>query len=112
MENKIFNKTTKTTAILLVFCFLLSVTVTSVNAAAFEDKYGQGYKDGYIKGSNDGKKDCNQYGNKDILKKMPDPSDKDKSYGKGFILGYNTGYNEQRYSCLQKVLMLTKGAHA
>ncbi len=67
MANKIFDRITKTMAILLVLCFVLSVTVASVNAAAFEDKYGQGYKDGYSKGSNDGKKDCDQYGSKDIV---------------------------------------------
>ena len=108
MTNKIFDRITKTMAILLVLCFLLSVTVASVNAAAFEDKYEQGYQDGYSKGSNDGKKDCDQYGSKEILKKMPDPSNNDKSYSKGFILGYTTGYNEKRYSCLKKILMLKK----
>lgn len=108
MANKIFYRFTETMAILLVLCFILSVTVASVNAAPFEDKYGQGYKDGYGKGSNDGKKDCNQYGNKEILKKIPNISSNDKSYIKGFILGYTTGYNEKRYSCLQKILMLTK----
>ncbi len=101
MANKIVDRITKTMAILLVLCFVLSVTVASVNAAAFEDKYGQGYKDGYRKGSNDGKKDCNQYGDKEILKKIPDLSGNDKSYSKGFILGYTTGYNEKRYSCLK-----------
>ncbi len=108
MANKIFDRITKTMAILLVLCFVLSVTVASVNAAAFEDKYGQGYTDGYSKGSNDGKKDCNQYGSKDILKKMPNPPNKGKSYIKGFILGYTTGYSEKRYSCLEKILMLKK----
>ncbi len=101
MENKILNKTTKAMAILLVLCFLLSVTVASVNAAAFEDKYGQGYKDGYSKGSNDGKKDCIQYGSKDILKKMPSSSNNNESYSKGFIRGYTNGYTEQRYLCLK-----------
>jgi hypothetical protein len=108
MANKIFDRITKTMAILLLLCFVLSVTVASVNAAAFEDKYGQGYKDGYSKGSKDGKKDCDQYGSEDILKKMPGSSNNDKSYSKGFILGYTTGYNEERYSCLKNILMLKK----
>jgi hypothetical protein len=101
MANKIFDRITKTMAILLVLCFVLSVTVASVNAADFEDKYGQGYKDGYSEGSKDGKKDCNKYGSKEILNKIPDPTYKDKGYSKGFILGYTTGYNEKRYTCLK-----------
>lgn len=108
MANKILYRVTKTMSILLVLCFILSVTVASVNAAAFKDKYGQGYDDGYSKGSDDGKKDCDQYGSKEILKKIPDLSSNDVSYIKGFILGYTDGYNEKRYSCLQKILMLKK----
>jgi hypothetical protein len=103
MANKIFDRITKTMAILLVLCFVLSVTVASVNAAASEDKYGQGYKDGYSIGSNDGKNDCNQYGSKDFIRKIPSPSNNDESYVKGFILGYKTGYNGERYTCLKKV---------
>jgi branched-subunit amino acid permease len=108
MANKIFDRITKTMAILLVLCFVLSVTVASVNAAAYEDKYGQGYKDGYSKGSSDGKNDCNQYGSKDFIRKIPNPSNNDESYIKGFILGYKTGYNGERYTCLKNVHMLKK----
>jgi hypothetical protein len=108
MENKIFVRIIKTMAVLLVLCFVLSVTVASVNAATFEDKYRQGYKDGYREGSKDGKNDCNQYGSKDFIRKIPNPSNNDESYVKGFILGYNTGYNEERYTCLKKVNMLKK----
>jgi hypothetical protein len=72
------------------------------------DKYRQGYKDGYSEGLNDGRKDCNKYGSKEILNKIPDPTYKDKSYSRDFILGYTTGYNEKRYLCLQKINMLKK----
>lgn len=108
MANKIFDRITKTMGILFVLCFVLSVTVASVNAAASEDNYGQGYKDGYSKGSNDGKTDCSQYGSKDFIRKMPNPSNNDESYVKGFIIGYKTSYNEERYTCLKKVHMLKK----
>jgi hypothetical protein len=108
MANKIFDKITKTMAILLVLCFVLSVTVASVNAATYEDKYGQGYKDGYSEGSKDGKNDCNQYGSEDFIRKIPNPSNNDESYIKGFILGYKTGYNGERYTCLKKVHVLRK----
>jgi len=110
MANKTFDRITKTIAILLALCFVLSVTVASVNAAVFEqrnkphnqgDKYTQGYKNGYSEGSNDGKKDCSEYGSKDNLKKIPSPSNNDKNYEKGFKLGYLNGYNEKRYSCLK-----------
>jgi len=111
VANKTFDRTTKTMAILLTLCFVLSVTVASVNAAPFEqrnklhdhgDQYGQGYKNGYSKGSNDGKRDCSEYGSKDVLKKIPSPSNNDENYKKGFKLGYLTGYDEKRYTCLKE----------
>jgi len=110
MGKKKFFRVTKTMAILLALCFVLSVTVASVNAATFEqrnklhdhgDQYGQGYKDGYAKGHNDGEKQCIQSGSKDNLQKIPDPSNNDKSYRESFKQGYLTGYNEIRYSCLK-----------
>ena len=123
MVNQKFEKITKTLAILLALCFVLSVTVASVNAAIFEhgnrfndhgdryehgnkyghgNKHGQGYKDGYAKGQNDGKKQCRRFGSKDNLQKIPDPSNNEKSYHKSFKQGYLKGYNEKRYSCLKK----------
>ena len=122
MGKKTFARVTKTMAILLAVLFLVTVTTVSAyttivgetndgntiiiheNKQRFgshDDKYGQGYKDGYSKGSNDGKKDCNKYGSKEILNKIPDPNYKDKGYSRGFILGYTTGYNEKRYTCLK-----------
>lgn len=79
----------------------MSVTAAAVSAAA-NDKYGQGYKVGYNKGSNDGQRDCDQHGNKGILKKIPSPSNNDQSYRNDFKRGYLTGYNEKRYSWLKK----------
>ncbi len=122
MGKKTFARVTKTMAILLAVLFLVTVTTVSAYTTIdgetkdrntivihndkhrfgnHDDKYGQGYKDGYRKGSKDGKKDCNKYGSKEILNKIPDPTDKDKDYSRGFILGYTTGYNGERYTCLQ-----------
>jgi hypothetical protein len=117
MANKTFDRITKTMAILLLLCFVLSVTAISVNAATFEqrnkfydhadkykhgDKYGQDYKDGYNKGLNDGREDCIKYGSKDFIRKIPNPHNKDKRYREGFIQGYTIGYHEKRYTCLKK----------
>ena len=101
MAKKTFDRITKTMAILLALCFVLSVTAASVNAATFDhddkykhgNKYGQAYKDGYAKGYNDGKKRCSQFGSKDNLQKIPDPSNKDKSYRESFKQGYLADYN-------------------
>jgi hypothetical protein len=126
MANMTFDRITKTMVILLALCFVLSVTVASVNAATFEqenkfydhegkykdgDNYGQGYKDGdnyrqsfkygYDKGYIDGNKDCSQYGRKNIIRKIPDPSNNDKRYRGSFNLGYTNGYHEKRYTCLK-----------
>lgn len=101
MANKKFDRTTKTIIILLAICFLLSVTVASAKATA-NDKYRQGYNVGYSKGSHDGKKDCDQHGNKEVLKKIPTISNNDQTYINSFKIGYITGYNEKRYSCLKK----------
>ncbi len=117
MKNKTFDRITKAITFLLALCSLLSVTAASVNAATLEqgnklcghedkykdsDSYGQGYKDGHGKGYIDGKNDCSQYGRKNILRKITGHSNNDKSYCKGFLLGYKAGYNEKRYSCLKK----------
>ena len=110
MGKKKFSRVTKTLAILLALCFVLSVTVASVNAATFEhgnrfndhsDRYGQGYENGYAKGQNDGNKQCNQLGSKDNLQKIPSPFNQGKDYSESFKQGYLKGYNEKRYSCLK-----------
>jgi hypothetical protein len=127
MDKKTFARVTKTVAILLAVLFLVTTVSAYTNIGGeindrntivihnnkhrfgnHDDKYGQGYKDVYSKGSNDGKKDCNKYGSKETLNKIPDPTYKDKSYSRDFILGYTTGYNEKRYLCLQKINMLKK----
>ncbi len=117
MTNRTFDRITKVITFLLALCSVLSVTAASVSAANLEqgnkscsheekykdsDSYGQGYKDGHGKGYIDGKKDCSQYGRKNILRKITGHSNNDKSYCKGFLLGYKAGYNEKRYSCLKK----------
>lgn len=117
MTNRTFNRITKTITFLLALCSVLSVTAASVSAATLEqgnkscghedkykdsDSYGQGYNDGHGKGYIDGKKDCSQYGRKNILRKIPGHSNNEKSYCKGFLLGYKAGYNEKRYTCLKK----------
>ena len=95
MANKTFDRITKTMAILLLLCFVLSVTAISVNAATFEqrnkfydhagkykhgDKYGQDYKDG------------NNY--------RQDYRDGDK-YKQGYKDGYNKGLNDGREDCIK-----------
>ena len=109
MRNKKFDRIKKTLAVLLVLCFALSVTVTSANAA---DNSKNGYNDGYNKGYKDGKnqsqKDCEKYGSRENISKIPDPSNKDSwtryykdSYNTGYKKGYIDGYNGNRYSCLK-----------
>ncbi len=104
MSNKTFDRITTTLSILLALCFVLSVTAASVNAATFEhgDKYGKGYNDGYSKGYKDGKKDCSKYGKTEILRKISVLFNREKSYNEGFIKGYITSYNKNRYTCLKR----------
>ncbi len=95
MANKTFDRITKTMAILLALCFVLSVTAVSVNAATFEqsnkfydhagkykhgDKYGQDYKD------------SNNYGQ---------DSRNGDSYIQGYKDGYNKGLNDGREDCIK-----------
>ena len=82
MGNKKFDKIKKTLAILLILCFVLSVTAASASAAdnsnmartktATKYGYNKGYKDGKIQGQ----KDCEKYGIKEILQKIPTPFNK------------------------------------
>jgi hypothetical protein len=95
MVNKIFDRITKTMAILLALCFVLSVTAVSVNAAAFEqrnkfydhtDKYKHGDKHGhdYRDGNNHGQ----------------DYRDIDK-YEQGYKDGYNEGFKDGIKDCIK-----------
>lgn len=114
MKTKKFARSKKTLAILLLLCFVLSVTAALVSA---DDniKYGKskdGYKDGYSKGYEDGKiqgqNDCEQYGSTEVLNKIPTPfnqiswtKDYIESYNKGYKVGYFDGYSKSRYECLK-----------
>jgi len=115
MVNNEFKKIKKTLAILLILCFVLSVTVAEASAAG-NSKYGKGkdgYRIGYNQGYKDGKiqgqKDCKKYGIRDILQKMSPPPIKESwtkyfkvRYNKGYTRGFVEGYSQSRYNCLQK----------
>lgn len=111
MINKKFDKTKKTLAILLILCFILSVTAVSVSAASNsknKDGYNDGYRKGYEYGKKQGQKDCNQYGSKEALSKIPSPPNDSRwtkyykeSYNKGYRKGYIDSYNGNRYTCLK-----------
>jgi hypothetical protein len=131
-ENRKFERVKKTFAVLLVLCFVLSATVASANATeknenkdgydknkdGFDknkDGFGknkEGYIIGYKKGIDDGRKhgqkDCEQYGSRETLSKIPIPGIKyswpdnyKKSYEEGYRTGYISSYNEIRYNCLK-----------
>ncbi len=96
-------------AILLVFCFVLSVIAASASAADnSKNGYSDGYKKGYDDGKKQGQKDCEQYGSKETLSKIPSPPNEDgwtrnyrDNYNRGYEKGYINGYNGNRYLCLK-----------
>lgn len=105
MANKTFDRITKTMAILLALCFILSVTAISVNATALEqgnkfhdhagkykhgDKYGQDYKDSNSYGQDyrDGDKYAQGYIDGD-------------QYRQGYKDGYSKGLNDGREDCIK-----------
>jgi len=112
MITKKFGRRKKALAVLLVVCFLLSVTVASVSAAdntRNKDGYSDGYKEGYEDGRKQGEKDCNQYGSREALSKIPSPpsdyrwtKNYKNSFNRGYQNGYIEGYNGNRYTCLNK----------
>jgi|WetSurMetagenome_2_1015567.scaffolds.fasta_scaffold738899_1 hypothetical protein len=114
MRSTRFCRIKKVLAFLLLLCFTLSVTTATAkaldNGNCSENEYG--YKDGYYKGSEDGKiqgkKDCEQYGSKDVLSKIPYSSSEygwtenyKKNYDCGYKKGYIDSYNQFRYNCLK-----------
>ncbi len=111
MRNRKSHRIKKTFTILLMLCFLLSVTAASASSAGNSknnDGHRNGYEKGYTEGKKQGQKDCNQYGSRDTLSKIPSPSNDDRwtkdykdSYNQGFKRGYIDGYNGNRYSCLR-----------
>ena len=115
MGNNKFYRIKKILGILLAVCFLLSVTAASVSAddnskyGENKDGYNPGYNEGYKDGEKQGQIDCKQYGSKEILQKIPSPSNKynwtkyyTENYNKGYKNGYLDGYNPSRYTCLKK----------
>jgi hypothetical protein len=120
MRNKRFDRIKKALAILLVLCFALSVTAVSASAADNSNcgENGYGYKDGYNKGNEDGKiqgqKDCEQYGSKETLLKIPSPLNEfgwskyyRDNYNCGYEKGYVDAYNRIRYDCLKWLLAIS-----
>lgn len=111
MKNKNFDKIKKTFAVLLAFCFVLSVTAAAASAAdnsKNKDGYGDGYAKGQKDGKNQGKKDCEKYGSREILSKIPSPFNEygwtkyyRDSYNRGYEKGYLDSYNINRYLCLK-----------
>ena len=111
MINNKFGRIKKTFAILLILCFVLSVTAAAASAAGNsknKDGYSNGYGKGYEDGKKQGKKDCNQYGSRETLSKIPIPPNNSQwtkyykdSYNKGYQKGYIDGYNGNRYTCLK-----------
>lgn len=106
MGNKRFNRIKKPLAILLVFCFVLSITAAS--ASAVSNGYDNGYKKGYNDGKKQSDKNCKQFGSRPNLSKVPSPSLKSSwiqsyknSYSSGYKKGYIDGYNGNRYLCLK-----------
>lgn len=114
MNTKKFDRSKKTLAILLLLCFVFSVTAALVSAddnikygkseAGYKDGYSKGYKDGKIQGHND----CEQYGSTEVLNKIPTPFNQInwtknyiESYNEGYKDGYLEGYSESRYKCLK-----------
>jgi flagellar biosynthesis/type III secretory pathway protein FliH len=118
MINKKFDRIKKTFAVLLVLCFVLSITVASASAAnkskdkdansKDKDAFSDGYKKGIDDGRKQGKKDCEQYDSRETLSKIPPPSSDRRwsdhykdSFNAGYTLGYTAGYHETRYKCLK-----------
>jgi hypothetical protein len=111
MISKKFDRIKRTFAVLLTVCFVLSVTAAAASAAA-DSKNKDGYNDGYTKGYGDGRKqgqiDCDNYGSREILSKIPSPYNDNRwtenykdSYNRGYQKGYIDGYNGNRYTCLK-----------
>jgi hypothetical protein len=111
MTNKKFCRLKKTIAFLLMVLFILSVTAASASATCTNGGMN-GNGDGYNKGFEDGKMqakiDCEKYGSKDVLSKIPSPPDQQgcteyykDNYKNGYEKGYVVGYNQIRYDCLK-----------
>jgi hypothetical protein len=84
----------RTIAILLLVCFLLSVTAAVVSAS--QKDYSRGYKKGIRDGYKDGFKACKEEDEKvhafAYHKKAIGPTDYDTGYEDGYDIGHRRGY--------------------
>jgi len=86
MESKI----KRTIAILLLVCFLVSMTAAAVSADQAD--YDRGYKEGVAEGTLKGVNDCkNKLISKGIKESPTGPSDEARGYADGYIVGYANG---------------------
>jgi hypothetical protein len=85
----------KSIILLLLLCFLFSITV--VTASSYDD----GYQKGSIDGLRQAQKDCNENGCKEILSKIPFLSP-DKEYNHGYLNGFLDNYHKNRFEGLKK----------
>ena len=114
MEKQSLDRIKKIICFLLLISFIMSTTVTAVNAVSFKNNpsYQRGYqagaKDGYRVGYNTGNQDCISHRQNGVITKIPNPIDK-AEWSKHYTAGYNTGfkaryivgYNKARFKCLQ-----------
>jgi hypothetical protein len=115
MGKQSFDRIKKILCVLLLISFIMSATITAVNATSVKNTlsyklgYNAGTKDGYKAGRDAGKQDCFKYRQNEAITKIPNPIDK-ASWSKDYTVGYNLGfkdnyidsYNEERFKCLQK----------
>lgn len=85
----------KSIILLLLLCFLFSVSVAAASS------YDDGYQKGSIDGARQAQKDCNDYGCKEILSKIPFMSP-NKDFNHGYLNGFLEGYHKNRFSGLKK----------
>jgi opacity protein-like surface antigen len=76
----------------IIFAVLLILLMSTVASASVTDAYSKGYADGKFQAV----KDCNQYGEKDVLTRIPEKSC-DMIFNERYVQGFVIGYNECRY---------------
>jgi hypothetical protein len=83
----------RTIAILLLVCFLLSVTAAAVSASQkdYSRGYRKGIRDGYTAGFKACKEERGAYG-EHMYRKAIAPTDYDTGYEDGFDIGHRRGY--------------------
>jgi len=84
----------KTLVVLLLLCFVMSITATAVSAN--QKDFDRGYRDGYRLGYNDGFKECKTSDHKEqtmMIKKSyhVDKDDYDRGFDRGFDDGFKKG---------------------